>query len=77
MPYSVKWTATKPNRTITYPTRFARASEAMDCACGVLHENPLDVWVEDEQGHHIADRNKIASYCRGEINLTFPSKPTT
>jgi hypothetical protein len=77
MAYSVKWTATNPTRTMAYPTRFARASEAVECACGVLHENPPDIWVEDEHWHHIADRNKIASYCRGEINLTFPSKSAT
>ena len=76
MPYAVKWTTTNPDRTVQSPTRYGHPTEAMEFACAILYQSPAEIWVEDERGNRIADRAKIAAYCRGE-NSTIKPKPAT
>jgi hypothetical protein len=37
---------------------------AMDYACAILPQRPLDIWIEDEVGQRVAGRGEILAHCQ-------------
>jgi hypothetical protein len=64
MPYFVKWRMTPAGKLIENRVGYGPPSEALDFACATLHQNPFEIWVEDEHGNSIADKQRIIEHCR-------------
>ena len=64
MRYHVKWRLSANDKTIEHHVRNEGRSEVLDFACAVLHQNPTNIWVEDEYGAHIAEKQNIIDHCR-------------
>jgi hypothetical protein len=62
--YRVKWLIHGRNDSIVDPADYPRISEAEDFACSVLRYNPADLWIEDEFGRRMAEKQEIIDYCR-------------
>lgn len=57
---------------LPHPVTYERPSAAMKYACVALGSGISDIWIENEEGHRIADRAKI-ELCRRKQGLHFAS----
>jgi hypothetical protein len=64
MPYFVKWTIAGRDEAMEQPISYVELQDALDFACGVLAGNPLDIWVEDENGNPMVLDVRIKHHCR-------------
>ncbi len=66
MKYVVKWhPKERPEHVVTCDGDYPNPSQAMDFACAVLANHPIDVWVESvSRGDKIADAARIREHCR-------------
>jgi hypothetical protein len=65
MQYVVKWhPSPRPGEIETCDGFYSSPSEAMDYACAVLVNQPIDVWVESAAGNKVCDAAKIREHCR-------------
>lgn len=72
MSYTVRWKVKGKDR-IAAPPPHERPSQAMDYACVVLAEfDPPEIWIEDEGGARIADKEKITQHCKEQSKKAKP-----
>ena len=63
MPYVVKWVSAGQRNTREWPTTFPTPSEAMEFACTVLRQKPLNIWIEGPS-HLRMERDVIMRNCK-------------
>jgi hypothetical protein len=63
MAYFVKRTS-QTGVLLPHPVAYERPSAAMKYACVAIGSGIRDIWIENEDGHRIADRGKIEQYRR-------------
>jgi len=59
MAYFVKRTS-QTGVSLPHPVTYERPSAAMKYACVASGSGISDIWIENEEGHRIADRAKIS-----------------
>ena len=64
MQYHVKWRLAANSRTVDHYLHYERRLEAFDFACGGLNRKPADIWIENEYGAHVAEKQNIIDHCR-------------
>ena len=64
MPYVVKWLLSAGGKTLQSPAMYALPSAAIDFACTVFKQNPVEIWVEGPGGIRI-ERDVILRECQG------------
>jgi hypothetical protein len=69
--YHVKWRLAADKKTAEHYIRSERRSEALDFACAVLQQKPADIWVEDEYGARIAEKENIIDHCRRRSSFVY------
>lgn len=66
MAYFVKRTSQTGVR-LPHPVTYERPSAAMKYACVAIGTGISDIWIENEEGHRVADRAKIELYRRKQL----------
>lgn len=63
MSYVVKWRLSGKSQTFESPATYAVPSNAIDFACTVFKQHPVDIWVEGPGGIRI-ERKVIFRQCQ-------------
>jgi hypothetical protein len=50
--------------SIVDPVNYSRVFEAENFAVSVLRYNPIDLWIEDENGRRLVEKQTIVSHHR-------------
>jgi hypothetical protein len=61
MPYRVKWVIQGRDDSIIDPVNYPRVFEAQNFAISVLRYNPTDLWIEDENGRRMVEKQTIVN----------------
>ena len=64
MSYFVKWRRSLGGEIIEHYVGYGQPSEALDFACATLNLSPIEIWIENEHGNPIADKQLIVDHCR-------------
>jgi hypothetical protein len=63
MPYVVKWVPAGQRNPREWPTAFATPSDAINFACTILRQRPLNIWIEGP-GDVRLDKDVIIRNCK-------------
>jgi hypothetical protein len=66
MPYRVRWLLDgRPEPVVMFLKRESTPVEAIDFACSLLKQNPVEIWIDDvETGVQIADKQEVLDHYR-------------
>ena len=62
MAYVVKWKLTGEEEAHASPETYATPSDAMDFACTIFKQLPIEIWIEGPEG--TIERDAIFRECR-------------
>ncbi len=63
MPYFVKWYIAGQDEAQEQQTAYADPDHAINFACAILPQDPIDIWVEDEAGNQVVLYARIRRHC--------------
>jgi hypothetical protein len=63
MPYVVRWKFNADDSPRESPKAYSSPAAAIDFACAILKEHPLEIWI-DGPGDLRIERNVIVRHCR-------------
>lgn len=64
MSYVVKWKLSGDKETLQSRKTYAVPSDAIDFACTIFKQHPVEIWIEGPEGIRI-ERDVIFQECRG------------